>query len=165
MSTTDMDTTESLKEQEAYVLARIDKFEKEKAGYIARGEPVPARIDSYLKEYAVQLEEVRLWGHRAMVREAEEAQRAAEERGMRDRVEAEWRRIHSAPPLKAEDVRARRRELGVSQHQLAAFSGVYVGTISKIEGGFDRSKNETLQLIAAGLESLREFKTPAKKEM
>ena len=155
---TRMETSESLRAEHDRVLKRIHELEAEKAGCIARGDSVPGRITSYLQELRIQLDEYRLWGHRAMVREAQEAQRKAAERGMRGRVEAEVQRIRNAPAVDAADIRERRRELGATQQQLATFSGVYVGTISKIENGFDRFEPRTLQLIAAGLESIREFK-------
>jgi len=159
-----IETSASLKAQEARVLEGIRKLEAERALYLAQHEPVPIRITFGLNDYAAELDEVRLWGHRAMVREAEEAQRVAAERTMHDRVEAQLQRIHSAPVVKAEDIRARRRELGVTQHQLAAFSSANVSTIVKIENSFNRYKPETLQLIAHGLESIREFKG-AEREM
>jgi len=150
-----VETSASLKEQEARVLERIRKYEREKAGYIARGEPVPGLINAILKEAPIQLEELRLWGHRAMMREAEEAQWAAGQRDIRDRVEAELERIRHAPTIDPADIRKTRGELGVTQYQLAAASGVDVDTISKIENGFDRYKPETLRFIAAGLDFIR----------
>src|SRR5215208_7833660 len=114
---TRMETSESLRAEHDRVLKRIHELEAEKAGCIARGDSVPGRITSYLQELRIQLDEYRLWGHRAMVREAQEAQRKAAERGMRGRVEAEVQRIRNAPAVDAADIRERRRELGATQQQ------------------------------------------------
>jgi DNA-binding transcriptional regulator YiaG len=137
------------------VRERVRKLEAERSEYLSRGQPIPARITYGLKNGAIELEEARLYGHREIVREAREAQRAAAERSMRDRVEAELARIRCAPTINPAEIRDLRRELGVSQYQLAAASGVYVGTISRIENGSDH-RPETLRLIAAGLEFIRE---------
>jgi DNA-binding XRE family transcriptional regulator len=158
-----MDTTETLREDHERILARIQKFEEEKAEYLARGESVPQRITHNLKMGAIELDEVRLHGHRAAVREIEEGQREAALRDMRDRMEAERKRIHDAPPLDPADLRRKRKELGATQQQLATFSGVGVKTIGRIEDGFRRYQPKTLQLISAGLESFAKFRARAAK--
>jgi len=150
------ESSDALKQKYEAVQARLHNREAERAELVARGEAIPRRLEMDLAEYRTQADEYRLWGHRAMVRELEEAQKAAQRRTLHERIEAEWRRIREAPPVAPEDIRRRREELGASQQRLAAFSGVNAKTIGRIETGFRYYKPMTLQYIAAGLQALEE---------
>jgi DNA-binding XRE family transcriptional regulator len=147
---------ETLEEQYERVRGKVSALEAERASYLARGLEPPARVRYRLAGARADLDEIRLHGHRKMVREAEEAQKRAAERDILERVRGEWDRIDAMPILSPEDLRRKRAELGVRQQDVAAFAGVALSTVNRAEKG-GNCEPMTLKLIALGLENLEEF--------
>jgi DNA-binding XRE family transcriptional regulator len=148
---------ETLEEQYERVRGKVSALEAERANYLARGLEPPSRIRFRLLSARADLDEIRLHGHREMLREVEEAQKRAAERDMLERVRVEWDRIDAMPVLSPEDLRRKRIELGVRQQDVATFAGVSLTTVNKAENG-GNCEPMTLKLIAAGLEKLEEFR-------
>jgi hypothetical protein len=67
-----------LKRQHLAKLEQIRKLEAERAELRRRGEPVPRRLEFHLKMAEADAEELRLWGHRALVRTIHELREGAE---------------------------------------------------------------------------------------
>jgi DNA-binding XRE family transcriptional regulator len=150
-----METSEDYKRQYERVRERISKLEAEREGYLARGEPVPLGVRCNLARDRATLDEIRLHGQRAHVREVQDAQRTAAERDMRDRVTDAWQRIDRMPVLTPDEMRRKRKELGARQQDVAAFAGVALSTVNKAETG-GKCEPLTLKLIALGLEEIAE---------
>jgi hypothetical protein len=66
-------TSEELKREYERKLEQLRELEAERAIYLSRGEPVPRRVRFRVEMTRVEVEELRLWGHRAHVEEIKEA--------------------------------------------------------------------------------------------
>jgi hypothetical protein len=60
--------TEEMKRQYRAKLEQIRKLEAERAAILGRGELVPRRLRFRLEMTRVEAEELRMWGHRELVR-------------------------------------------------------------------------------------------------
>ena len=61
-------TMEEMKHQYRAKQEQIRKLEAERAAILGRGEPVPRRLQFRLEMTRVEAEELRMWGHRELVR-------------------------------------------------------------------------------------------------
>ena len=59
---------DEMKRQYHAKLEQIRKLEAERAALLTRGEPVPRRIGYRLEMTRIEAEELRVWGHRELVR-------------------------------------------------------------------------------------------------
>lgn len=122
------------------------------------GEDAPSRYKCRLMGARVEAEELRLWGQRETTRALLEARKQAQERGMRERVRAEWERIEDAPLLSLDEIRRQREELGARQQDVAAFAGIHRDTVSRVERG-NACDPLTLKLLSVALEEMRASRT------
>jgi hypothetical protein len=60
---------EELKRRYLAEQERIRRLEEERAAILERGDPVPSLMLAKLRESRIHAEELRMWGHRAFVRE------------------------------------------------------------------------------------------------
>ncbi len=60
---------EDLKRRYLAEQERIRRLEEERAAILERGDPVPRLLLANLRESRIHAEELRMWGHRAFVRE------------------------------------------------------------------------------------------------
>ena len=60
---------EELKRRYLAEQERIRRLEEERAAILERGDPVPRLLLANLRESRIHAEELRMWGHRAFVRE------------------------------------------------------------------------------------------------
>ncbi len=61
-------TMDEMKRQYRVKQEQIRKLEAERAAILERGDPVPWRIGYRLEMTRVEAEELRMWGHRELVR-------------------------------------------------------------------------------------------------
>jgi hypothetical protein len=61
-------TMDEMKREYRAKQEQIRKLEAERAAILARGEPVPWRIGYNLEMTRIEAEELRVWGHRELVR-------------------------------------------------------------------------------------------------